>query len=111
VRTDYENRNRNFNFFKKKELDENPKSSFRVLNKFGSLVPLILLLTWGCCYCLLSFFFSRGGCYSSPLASVLFLGEISPTGDPQKKKSSATSIKDFFLKKFSKHSPYFLEKQ
>jgi len=79
---------------------ENLKSSFRVFNKFGSLVPLILLLRWGCCYCLLSFFFSLGGCYSSPLASVLFLGEISPTGDPKKKKSSATSIKDFIFENF-----------
>jgi hypothetical protein len=37
---------------------ENPKLVLRVLNKFCSLVPLVLLLTWGWCYWLLLFFFS-----------------------------------------------------
>jgi hypothetical protein len=72
---------------------ENPKSSFRVLNKFGSSLPLVLLLTWGCCYCLLSFFFSLGACYSSPLlASVLFVGDRNkmPT-------ATSTSTKDFIV--------------
>jgi hypothetical protein len=50
------------------------------------LPPLVLLLTWGC--------------YSSPLASVLFLGEISPTGDPKKKSPVQPPQRMFFVKIF-----------
>jgi hypothetical protein len=35
---------------------ENPNPVLKVLNKFGSLVPLVLLFTWG--YWLFSIFFS-----------------------------------------------------
>ncbi len=87
---------------------QNP-SSFRVLNKFGSLVPLILLLTWACCYCLLAFFFSLGAATLLLLPVFSFLGEISPTGDP-KKKSPVQPPQRMFFVKFFKTFAIFLRK-
>ncbi len=50
-------------FFKKQPngfSHHNPNLVLKVLNKFGSLVPLVLLFTWGCCYWLFLLFFSLG---------------------------------------------------
>jgi hypothetical protein len=61
------------------------------------LPPLILLLTWGC--------------YSSPLASVLFLGEISPTGDPKNESPVQTLQRNFFLKIFKTFAIFLRKKK
>jgi len=50
-----------FIFFKRrKPKRKNLNLVLKVLNKFGSLVPLVLLFTWACCYWFLLFFFSFG---------------------------------------------------
>jgi hypothetical protein len=78
---------------------QNP-SSFKVLNKFGSLLPLILLLTWGCCYCLLSFFFSLGAATLLLLPVFSFWAKFRQLATQKKKKPSATSTKNVFCENF-----------
>ncbi len=67
-------RTRKKKIHKKRELDEfsheNPNPVLRVLNKFGSLVSVVLLLTWGCCYWLFLFLFLLG----AATLLLLFLG-------------------------------------
>jgi hypothetical protein len=53
--------------------DENPNPILRVLNNFGSLASVVLLLTWGCYSSPLATTFSFYFYYSSSIVVVLSL--------------------------------------